>query len=215
MKKLVFIFGASLFIFGKCNKNSDVNTPGAAFTVLTSGSNWTYRNTNGATVTNYKLTATGGDTVVNGKTYKILANNNGPNNYQYTNAGLYYRYGVLAGLTAAGGLEELYLKDEAVNSTWNAVVPINFGGTALNVNTVYTIKEKETTKTVGALSFTGVTKVRLDLSATLPLIGTINIGGGDFFYARGVGMIQFTIAVTVPGQPAINQSTDLIAYEIK
>lgn len=215
MKKLVFILGASLFILGSCKKSSDNNTAVTPFTALTSGSNWTYKNTNGATVSNYKLTATGSDTTINGKPYKILSNNNGPNNYQYTNAGLYYRYGALAGLTVAGGLEELYLKDEAVNSTWSAVVPVNFGGTALNVNTVYTIKEKEISRTVGTLSFTGVTRVRLDLSATVPLLGTLNIGGGDFYYARGVGMIQFNIAVTPPGQPSINQSTDLIAYEIK
>ncbi len=53
--------------------------------------------------------------------------------------------------------------------------------------------------------------VRLDLS----IAGLGTIGGGDFYYAEGVGLIENALNVTVPGQAVINQTQVLTAYSIK
>lgn len=202
----------TLLLAAGCGKES--STPGGTATIdfspLTPSSTWTYQNTPGSSFT---LTATNKDTVANGKTYRVLLNSTGGNNYLGKSGSNYYRFGTIAQLNISAA-EELYLKDDQpVNATWVAAQSFTVPGIPLplTANLNYSIKEKGISRTVASKAFGNVTHVRLDLSIT----GFGSIGGGDFYYAEGVGLIENEIKISVPGQAAINQTQVLTSYTIK
>jgi hypothetical protein len=177
---------------------------------MTAGSTWTYENNPGAP---YTLTATNRDTVAAGKTYRVLSSSSGGNTYRGKSGNDYYRFGAFSAV-GLSGVEELYLKDnQPVNTTWstsqNITVPnIPFPLTAV---LAYTIKSKGETRTVSGKTYSNVVYVRLDIS-----IGGIgSIGGGDFYYAEGVGLVESKIIITAPGQQPVNQTQVLTSYTIK
>ncbi len=203
----------STMLFINCSKNND-NSPGFAsasnYSPLTANSTWTYLNTPGSSFT---LTATSRDTVANGSTYRVLNNSSGGNNYLRKDGNNYYRFGSLAELNI-GALEELYLKaDQPVNGIWMASQTFNITGFPIPItaNLNYTVKDKGITRTVSGKAFSNVTHVRLDIS--IASLGAI--GGGDFYYAEGIGLIENAVKVNVPGQAAIDQTIILTAYSIK
>lgn len=205
-----FILG--LMLAAGCSKsNTAPNVVSTAdFSPLTTNSTWTYQNTPGSSFT---LTATNRDTVANGKTYRVLLNSSGGNNYLGKSGSNYYRFGAIAQLNISAA-EELYLKDDQpVNATWLATQSFTVPGIPLplTANLNYSIKEKGISRTVASKAFNNVTHVRLDLSIT----GLGSIGGGDFYYASGVGLIENEIKINVPGQAAINQTQVITAYSIK
>ena len=205
-----FIIGLT-FAAG-CSKSTTTPNvvPTADFGPLTANSTWTYQNTPGASFT---LTATNRDTMANGKTYRVLLNSSGGNNYLGKAGSNYYRFGSIAQLKI-NAAEELYLKDDQpVNATWLANQSFTVPGIPLplTANLNYSIKEKGISRTVASKAFSNVTHVRLDLSIT----GFGSIGGGDFYYANGVGLIENEIKINVPGQAAINQTQAITAYSIK
>jgi hypothetical protein len=207
MVKLKTIVGwmSVLMLLTSCSKNSD--SPEPNYSPTTAGSSWTY--TTGSNL--FTITATNRDTVAGGKTYRILANNNGPNNYVAKDSGDYYRYGAIAAI-GANGIEELYLKDNLdVNGTWSSSQAVNVPGyPPLTAKLTYTIKAKGTTRVVSGKTYNNVIQVRLDIS-----ILSVSLGGGDFYYADGIGLIENNVAIAVPGQPNISQVQLLTAYEIK
>jgi hypothetical protein len=196
------------FLFTECNKSSD--TPTQDYSPLTAGSSWTYTSSSG---TSNKLTATSKDTVAAGHTYRVLTNSAGGNTYLGKNGNDYYRFGSLS-TVGINNVEELYLKDnQNVNDIWKLDQTFNAPGipVPLTATLNYTIKSKGGSRTVSGKNFNNVIQVRLDISITV--LGSI--GGGDFYYAAGVGMIENTIAINVAGQPPINETTLLTSYEIK
>jgi len=40
------------------------------------------------------------------------------------------------------------------------------------------------------------------------------MGGGDHYYAKGVGLISSSLAITIPGQNSTTNA-ELVSYEIK
>lgn len=201
-----------LFLAAGCSKDDSTGgvTATVDFSPLTANSTWTYQNTPGGSFT---LTATNRDTVALGITYRVLTNSSGANNYLAKSGSNYYRFGSIAELNI-NAAQELYLKDDQpVNATWLATQGFTVPGVplALTATLNYTIKEKGISRTVASKAFSNVTHVRLDLSIT----GLGSIGGGDFYYAEGVGLIENMININVPGQAAINQTQVLTAYTIK
>lgn len=208
MKSSAYLIGLAVLAaltFSNCKKNSVTTT--TDYNPATTGSSWTYLS--GTSV--FKLTATSRDTVALGKTYKVLANNNGPNNYVAKTGNDYYRFGAVAAI-GSSGVEELYLKDNlSVNATWTSNQTFTAPGyPQLTAQLLYTVKEKGVSRTVSGKSFTNVLHVRLDIS-----LSGLSLGGGDFYYADGIGMIENNVSVTAPGQPSIVQAQLLTAYEIK
>ncbi len=194
-----------IVLFSYCKKNSDVVNTAKDYLPLTVGTNWTYIS-DGNT---YKLTVTNKDTVALTRTYKVLSNSNGPNQYQAKAGNDYYRFATFQGFLP-NGVEELYLKeDQNVNATWQFSVPITFSGFPINVTAKYTITEKGITKVVQGKTYNDVFHIRQDFSSPIG-----NHGGGDHFYAKGVGLISSNLAITLPGQN-INNTTELVSYEIK
>lgn len=203
MKKFL-IPALCLLVFSQCKKD-DAPTPSGDYLPLTVGTNWTYVS-NGVSS---KLTVTSKDTVAMGRTYKVVSNNNGPNQYHGKSGSDYFRFATFQGFLP-NGVEELYLKsDQNVNGTWQIVVNVMFGTVPVPVTAKYTIVEKGTTKNVQGKNYTDVVHVVLALSSALG-----NNGGGDFYYAKGIGMISSTLTIMVPGSSQTN-TTELTAYEIK
>ena len=205
MKKI--LLPALFFIaFTQCKKSSDgpvIVTDN--YLPLTVGTNWTYISDGVSS----KLTVTNKDTVALGRTYKVVSNNNGGNQYHGKDGNNYYRFATFQGILP-DGVEELYLKsDQAVNASWQFTVNVMVSGFPVPVTAKYTIAEKGIAKTVQSKNYTDVVHVVLALSSPL---GTA--GGGDFYYAKGIGMISSQLTVTVPGSTTSN-TTELTAYEIK
>jgi hypothetical protein len=218
MKKLVCLL-LIVVVFAECKKKS--SDPGTSsgtansYHPLTVGSNWTYTDAPGGT---YTLTVTNKDTAagVPARTYKVLSNNNGGNVYEAQEGNDNYRYSTFNGVLP-NGAAELYLKDNlSVNATWNVLVPITYMGLPLTVTLKYTVKETGITKVVQTKSYSNVTHVRLDASTSVFGVAQ-SLGGGDFFYAKGVGRIyhDLNLGNAGLGVTPFAQVSELVSYQIK
>jgi len=205
---------SSLFLFTHCKKDdsSPSSTAAVNYSPLTVGSSWTYNYTEGTSpTTTFTSTVTDKDTAVNGKTYKVLSSSDDSGNrYLAKVDSNYYRFASFAGI---GSFEELYLKDNRpVNSTWTNTVTFTIPGSPipLSADLVYLVKEKGIAYDVNGKQYKDV----IHISADINLLGS-SIGGGDFYYAQGIGLIENQIAVTAPGQSAYTTKQQLISYVIK
>lgn len=205
MKKLLLPVLCCI-VFSQCKKSSDDPVATSDYLPLTVGTNWTYIS-NGVTS---KLTVTNKDTIAFGRTYKVVSNNNGGNQYHGKDGNNYYRFATFQGFLQ-DGVEELYLKaDQNVNASWQFTVNVTISGFPVPVTAKYTITEKGISKSVQGKNYTDVIHVALALSAT----GLGNVGSGDFYYAKGIGMISSSLTITIPGNNTSN-TTELVSYEIK
>ena len=201
---------SSAFLFTQCKK--DDTSPANAtvnYSPLTVGSNWTYNFTENASAADtYTLTVTANDTTINGKKYNVLSTSDGSGNrYMAKIDSNYYRFASFADI---GSFEELYLKDNLeVNGVWTNVVSINFQGFPVPLNLTYTVKEKGISHSVNANAYSDVIHIRLDATA----LGS-NIGGGDFYYAKDIGLIDNDISLSYLGQ-SYTSKEQLTAHQIK
>ncbi len=211
----VCLIASSLFLFVKCKKDdASPTTATVNYSPLTTGSSWTYDYTENASAKQpFTLTVTGKDTVVNGRTYKVLTSSDDTENkYLAKSDSNYYRFASFADI---GSFEELYLKDNRdVNSTWTSAQTFNYSGSAIPANLIYTVKEKGVSHTVNGTAYNDVIHIRLDISVMLPIIGNSNIGGGDFYYAKDIGLIENSISVGALGQ-TFTSTEQLTAHQIK
>jgi hypothetical protein len=204
-----------VFLFTQCKKDEDSppTTPITTnYSPLTVGSNWTYSYIEGpSTPASFVLTVTDKDTAINGKTYKVLSSSdNSGNNYLAKIDSNYYRYASFAGI---GSLEELYLKDNGpVGSTWTNSVTFTLPGVPLplTADLTYRVQEKDISYVVNGKTYNDVIKTRVTVN-----LFTSDIGGGDFYYAKDVGMIESTISLNPPGQTPYTSKQQLVSYEIK
>jgi len=214
MKKsiLTISFVASfLLFFTSCDKDDSPATAVTDYSPSTRGSNWTYRYTEGATVATFKMTAIK-DTTLNNKAYKIYTNDLIDTTYMAKSGNDYYRFQSFPAI-GINNFEELYLKDNLdVNGTWRSSASINYSGFVIPVTLDDTIKGKGETRTVEGTTYNDVIHVKLGIVTSL--FG--NVGGGDFYYAKGVGLIEDNILVTPPaafGSPYSSSQT-LLSYKI-
>lgn len=199
----IFVAVACVICFGACKKKTE--TISTDYLPLTVGSSWTY-NINGNT---NKLTVTNKDTVAHGRTYKVLSNSNGANQYQAKSGSEYYRLAIFPGIVP-NGVDELYLKaDQNVNATWQFNIPISISGIPVNVTSKYTITEKGISKSVQGKNYTDVIRVKQEFLSPFG-----NSGNGEHFYAKGVGLISSSLTITIPGQNSTTNA-ELVSYEIK
>ncbi|WP_157580354.1 hypothetical protein [Segetibacter koreensis] len=206
------LVASSLFLFTQCTKdNSSPSTSTSNYSPLTVGSNWTYNYTqDSSAASTYTVTVTSKDTTANGRTYKVLSSSDGTGNlYMAREDSNYYRYASFPQL-GIDGFEELYLKDNRpVNSTWTNTASFKYQGTSIPATLTYTIKEKGITHTVNGKTYNDVIHVNLDINVLIS-----SIGGGDFYYAQGIGLIDNQISVGLSGA-SFNSKQELISYEIK
>ena len=208
------LLASSLFLLTGCKKDGNPSTGAPDYSPLTVGSNWTYISIEGTSDTSqFTLTVTDKDTGINGKTYKVLSSSNSSENtYLAKMDSNYYRY---ASISDTGRFEELYLKDNCpVNSGWANAASLTIPGspTPLTADFTYLIKEKGITLQANGKTFSDVIHVAVQIS--VPVL-TPTFGEGDFYYAKGIGLIQSSIRLTVPGEYLYYKSQVLVSYEIK
>ena len=117
MNKTYLAFLALVLAGTGCKKSSD--TPAAVlskYMSITAGSTWQYRLVNNLTlmITNYTLTSTSRDSVINGRSYHVFSNSNtGGSEYYLISGNDYFTFRTLGIALGNAQLEDLYLKDNS------------------------------------------------------------------------------------------------------
>ncbi|MFZ4057147.1 MAG: hypothetical protein ACOYKE_03375 [Ferruginibacter sp.] len=189
----------------------------------TTNSSWQYRQTNNSTSlsTDYTLTATSRDTVINTKTYKVYTNSNGNTLDYYSISGNdYYNFRALGAALGNLKVENLYLKDNlAVSSTWTQSLNITVPGAPfpIPITLTYTIAEKGSTRTVNSITYTDVIKVTTAISSSAIPSASLVTDIQDF-YARKFGAIESNYKLSLNFMGVV-QNTDtktiLLSADIK
>lgn len=218
-------------LFTQCKKDDSspdpTPTPVKDYMPVTAGSTFTYQNTAGTNVTTYTLTVSGKDTVLNAKTYKIFTSTDSVNRYRAKVSSDYFQLASIPMISIAN-FENLYLKENAaINDTWadNVQVP-NPTNPAQTFTATLTNKmmEKGISYTVNGKLYENTIHVKLSLSIKVPITGvpfpiTVDLGGGDMYYALGVGMIKNSLNISSSNPlltfPPINSEDVLLSYVIK
>lgn len=214
MKQMICTCIAALALITGCKKSEDAAPlPGNFGTVGNSGSSWTYVSSSSGV---YTLTMTDKDTLINAKSYDVLKNSAGGNEYQGKFGNDYYRFLRLPTF-AVNGFEELYLKaDAGVGGSWQINLPISFGGFPGTAQLTYTLTEAGISKTVLNKTFPNVIHVKLTVKAGITGF-MADAGGGDFYYADGVGIISYAIDLKDPNTntSSFTENIQLQSYTIK
>lgn len=213
--KLFATFLGCVIVLAACKKETSgsttTNSDTTDYQPTSTGSTWTY---NSSSQGSYTETATGTDTTINGDKYSVFSNSNGAAANRYVNKsnGVYKVYSYVAPLQQT--LTLTYLKDVSVGTNWEDNVTVTTNNIAIPVNFKYNIASRDGDKTVNGIDFKNVIEVTYDVSANIPLTGTVQVGTGQDYYAKGVGLITRVINANVQGT-AFSDSTYLVSYQIK
>lgn len=227
MKHVLFSFLLLTITFFSC-KNDEVPAPPAPvqYMSLTAGSTWNYELTNNLpapTTSSFTLTATDRDSVINGKSYRILTNSAGSlNEYSNITGNDYYNFMNLPEALGGAGVEFLYLKDNvAVGLSWTQTFPATVSGISFSAKLTNTITEKGITKTVKSITYNDVIHVTTTISieiAGFPLPPGAITTDVHSYYAPKVGLIQSAnkIDLDFSGMTQhTDQETNLVSADIK
>jgi hypothetical protein len=100
--------------------------------------------------------------------------------------------------------------NEALNATWNETIYNGAGQPATNT---YTMAEKGITRTVGTTNFSDV--IHVTLVQTMEVSGsTITTSTGDYYYARGVGLIDCILRSEMSGTVLSTYHRAIKSYQI-
>ena len=209
---LFFVFAA--FVFAACQKEADggLGSGGGAisdYQPVSANSEWDYTSTNGGST---HTVALGTDTTINGLRYYKFDNTNGgatERGYISKVNGVYRTYG---NFDPVGQVVELiYLKDSAIGSNWTNTISI--GGFS-NYHK-YTVSKRDIQHTVNGKTYNTVIELNYDFSVDNPLGGgAISIGGGKYYYAKGVGLIEGYFNFSFLGVTS-SDTTRLVSYTIR
>lgn len=225
MKNFFRALTGLVLLLAACKKDnsSGGGTTAVSYQPATAGSTWNYETTNNlnSTKSTYTLTATSGDSSINGKTYKIFSNTAGTNDYYYSSGTDYYQFGGIAGIT--GNTELLYLKSsQAAGAGWSETKDVSIPGIGnANVKLSYTFVEKIASMAVEGVTFTDVLHVKVELSNITVSGIPLPVSSQDlhFYYAPNVGRIKSQIRLTITppiGSPiVVDNETNLKTYTIK
>jgi hypothetical protein len=223
MQKTLLICAAMVMILtaGSCKKKNSTPVDTGNYQPITSGSEWNYTVT-GTSTAIYKLTATGIDTLINGRIYKIFFNSGGANEYYNKTGYDYYRYTKLAEFNNQP-VELLYLNENLPKaSTWVETKTVNVSVTGLGIVAVtaqftFTVAEKGIDYMVNGVTFKDVIKITAVPSFTA-LGSPVPVASSDlqYFYARNIGLINSKTSMNIPlASININTETRIGAYLIK
>jgi hypothetical protein len=216
MKKSTFlalVFATASFL--SCKKSSSDSTPDQ-FMSFTPGSSWNYQQTtnpSSATPTNsnYTLTCSTNDTLINTKTYKKFTSSNGQTEYYNLTGNDYYTFYQLPAFLGGSRVENIYLKSSAaVGNTWTQNYPVTVSGFNLTLNLTNTIQEVGINRTVNGVAYTNVTHVKTDftISGIPPFITYTLTTDIHYYYAPKVGQIEnsqkINFTTNAPGVAPVN-----------
>lgn len=208
MQKTLFICTAAFIILsaGNCKKNSGPAAPDGDYQPLTVGSEWNYTTTgttgSGPVNSVFKLTVTNKDTVSGGKTYKVISNSIGQNEYYNKSGSDYFRISFFAALPQP--VEVLYLKDNlAINGTWSEVETVTVMGFPVAVNLNFVVEKNKFDTTMDGTTYKDVIKIRLTPTVT----GLTITSDITYYYARKVGLFYNKTVTIIPAPVSINVNT--------
>ncbi|MFP5040603.1 hypothetical protein [Parasediminibacterium sp. JCM 36343] len=230
--KNVLMIALLVSAMSSCKKStSDATTPTPIDTLATkpfiqlnAGSYWKFAHLSGtdsasASKDTFKLTVQNADTLINTYSYKMLSDSAKKYVFYYrTVADSNFRRGLFTNI--GGGvipdLEEKYLVNSVVvGGIWSQAfsfkVVTPYPATVSAVNN-YTIKSLDDTLTVAGKLYSHVAKVHLDMNIISPL--TALAGTGDFYYARGIGPIKYTLSVNFL-TAQVYENAALLSYYVK
>ena len=224
MKKLYFPLLAVIVLVTACKKSS-TSTPTVVdkYMSVTAASTWQYRQVNNisAVTTNYSLTSTNRDSLINGRAYHVFINSTAGNSEYYLIAGNdYYTFRTL-GITLGGTqVENLYLKDNmTTGASWSQSITLNIPGAPLPVpvTLTYTILETGISRTVNSIVYSDVIHVKTVISSILIPAANLTTDINNY-YARKYGMIEGTNIFNLNFMGIVqstNNSTILLSSDIK
>ena len=215
MKRILFPVLA-IFVFAACQKEVDGNLGNGGgggaildYQPVSANSEWDYiSTTNGPS----HMVALGTDTTINGlRFYKFNTTTTAGTERGYVSKvnGVYRTYG---NFDPAGQVIELvYLKDSAIGVNWTNTISLGGFGNYHK----YTISRKDIQHTVLGKTFSPVIELNYDFSIDDPLGGPrISVGGGKYYYAKGVGLIEGYFGFDFFGVSA-SDTTKLLNFTIR
>lgn len=222
MRKILF-FVFSGFILVSCQKEVDDiigngggggggnggNNAPTDYQPVSANSEWDYLSTtNGPSHT----VALGTDTTINNlRYYKFNTTANGGTERGYISKvnGTYRTYG---NFDPVGQVVELiYLKDAAIGTNWTNTISIS----GFSNYHKYTVSKRDIQHTVVGKTYNSVIELTYDFSVDDPIGGSaISVGGGKYYYAKGVGLIEAYFGFSFFGVSSTD-TTRLLKYTIR
>jgi hypothetical protein len=205
MKIKILLFPVLMLFIISCKKNSSTNTQPHQDTYLTTtaGSTWNYHqiDSSGSTPVNtdYTLTSSSRDTLINGKSYHIYNNSTGSFQYLSLTSNDYFQFDSLPAGLGTAVFERLYLKDNVnVGNSWTQSLTITVPGIpfSIPITLTYQIAEKGISRTVNAQTYTDVIHVSATISSSL--IPSANLTSSiNSYYAKKYGLIENTTIINL------------------
>lgn len=197
MKIKNLLFPACMLFFLSCKKTpASVATEPVSYLTISTGSTWNYHVTDSSgTVpvsTDYSLTSTSKDTLINGRSYHIFNNSLGNNQYLNVTGNDYYQFDSLPAALGAIAFERLYLKDNAaVGVNWAQNLSVTLPGVPIPVpvTITYSISEKGISRTVNATTYSDVIHVSTTISSSLIPSASLTTSINSY-YAKKYGLIE-------------------------
>ena len=216
---LLFVF--ALVVLASCQKEVDDlignsggsggganNTP-TDYQPVSANSEWDYLSTNTGPS---HLVALGTDTTINSlRYYEFNTTNNAGTERGYISKvnGTYRTYG---SFDPAGQVVELiYLKDAAIGTNWTNTI----SASGFSNYHKYTVSKRDIQHTVVGKTYNSVIELTYDFSVDDPQGGpVVNVGGGKYYYAKGVGLIESYFGFNFLGISS-SDTTRLLRYTIR
>lgn len=181
---------------------STVTSPSGNYFPTTTGSNWTYYDLTGDSLT---VTATNFTATIASKTYKVFISDQGDTTIYRKDSlqGEYYTYGTFAGDSRL--IEYKFLDDKiALNSFWetDTLTTSLFLGIPSTYKIRFTIDAKNTQYTINGNVIDSVIKVKQELLAQQPggLYSIIPTGTTYAYYAKKIGLVWLDFPNYVPAE---------------
>ena len=150
--------------------------------------------------------------MINGlRYYKFDVTRSGATQRGYINKlnGVYRTYGNFDPVGIV--VEVVYLKDSAVGSNWTNRITVN----GFSNYHKYTVSRRDISYTVNGRAYNTVIELTYDFSVDNPLGGgALSIGGGKYYYAKGVGLIESYFGFSFLGVSS-SDTTRLVNYTIR
>ncbi|MEP6584476.1 MAG: hypothetical protein ABJA90_09415 [Ginsengibacter sp.] len=195
--KSAILYSLILFI-ASCKKSDNNSNPPSqpdAYYNTAAGSTWNYHevdNSGSTAPTDYTVTSTSQDSLINGKTYHVFNNSAGVNQYLNLSGHDYYQFDSLPAGLGTAAIERLYLKDNInIGINWGQDLSVIIPGFPLPIPFTITnhVAEKDVTRTVGAATYSNVIHVSTTIASSLipaaSLVTDINS-----YYAPKYGLIE-------------------------
>ena len=209
-----------LVCFG-CKKTKNSQQPSTGnFQPVGTGSQWNY-SVSGTSNYTYRLTAADRDSIIDGRSYRVLDNTNGFNEYHFKNGGDYFRFTRQPELNFQP-VDLLYLKDYLQKGQeWQEIKNIRvdvsgFGNLPIRARLTVTVMERDMTMEVNGITYRNVIHVKVRPEFAALVVPVENVSDIHYYYAEGVGLIYNRSKISIPlAGVQIDAETKLLSATIR